>query len=84
MAIDLTASELGTNSKEGFFNEAEAAIDAAINASGWWKLTQNSEAQFTAAEAVTEAPDEATLEDGERYIHQYDADTTHMYIKFEV
>ncbi|MDC0308636.1 hypothetical protein OAL25_00080 [bacterium] len=84
MAIDLTTSELGLNSKEGFFNEGEAAIDAAINATGWWKLTQNSEGQFTAASTITEAPDEATLEDGERYIHQYDEDTTHVYIQFEV
>jgi len=84
MAIDLTKSELGLNSKEGFFNEGEAAIDAAINATGWWRLTQNSDEQFTAVATATEAPDDATLEEGERYTHKPDEDTTHVYIQFEV
>jgi hypothetical protein len=76
-------ANLPMSTTEGFFNELEGEILAAIIAGGtaYYKLTQEKGGgNFIAVEAVTEIPDEAVLHEeyrdrfelfGEEYEHDY-------------
>jgi len=83
MAIDLSTQDIETHSKEGFFNENETAVDASVNASGWWKLTMV-DGTFTAASAATEAEDGATVNEAAQLVYNVDETTIHMYVNFNV
>ena len=68
LVADANLPAMGT---EGFFNELETDVVATITAggTGCYKLTQEAgRGLFTAAELVTEIPDDAVLvEAGDRY-----------------
>ena len=71
---------------EGFFNEEETDIQAAITSSGVWKLTQTKDtARFISAEKVTTVPDSATTEDGRvRIVGATESDNDILYVKFAI
>lgn len=83
MAIDLSTLEQENSSKVGFFNENETEVAAAINATGWWRLTVNEEGQFTAAKAVTvAAEDNAAYDDSSMRVNSSNDTNTFLYVHF--
>jgi hypothetical protein len=70
MSILVADANLPTVGTEGFFNELEGNILATITSggTGHYKLTQDSNGVFVSAEAITEIPDEAVLNEiADRY-----------------
>lgn len=83
MAIDLSTLEQENAGKDGFFNENETEVAAAINATGWWRLTIDEEGQFTAAKAMTTAAeDNAAADDSGMRVNSSNDKGTFLYVHF--
>jgi hypothetical protein len=85
MALPLENLDLHEITTDGFFNEGEAAILATIQSSGSgvYKLTQDKQSQFIAAELVSSvAEDDAIVENGRIVIIGETQDF--MYVRFAV
>lgn len=75
--------DFAENGKQGFFNEFELDIDAAIAESGVYKLKQNKQGLFVGVEKVTEVVEnDAQVVDGRISIIGEEFD--YLYVKFSV